>query len=358
MSIRPSLAAVATAVALAAPAAPAAAQTPETRQVELTVGQQITIPAKGVAKYSEGASGVVDVRLPEDGSEFIVVGLAQGITTLLLIYEDGHRVQYTFTVKPLGSEVPDAENIRLDFYFVELSDSDNYNVGVAWPSSIGAGGTLNASIDLTSGSFTTATATIAGHPLPRLDLLQASGWAKVARQASVITANGKQAEFNSGGEVNIAVQGSLAAELRTIPFGTVVKVLPRYDEKTGRLELTISADFSSLSGTGSVPGRSVSKVTTVVNVEMNQAVVLAGLRSQSEAATREGLPVLSQIPVIGALFGRHGKRTEQVQNVLFIVPSVVDVVKMDARRRIGEALATYRAFDGGAAAPELIDGQR
>lgn len=317
----------------------------DTKRITLEVGQQVSIPAAGVAKYSEGVPGVVDVRLPEDGAEFIVVGLRPGTTTLLLIFDDGRRVQHLFTVESPDDEVEKRENIRLDFYFVEVTEAGNYSVGLTWPSRIGAS-SLQARVDLESGALTSATATLTAMPLPRLDLLQRSGWAKVSRQASVITANGKKATFDSGGELNIAVEGSLAAEIRQIPFGTNVVVLPRYDRETGRLELKIAAEVSSLRPGGELPARNRSTVDTVVNIEMNQAVVLAGLFAQDESQDADGLPLISQIPVLGALFGSRSARQDSTQNVIFIVPSVVDVVGMDARRRINDALETYESYSG------------
>jgi pilus assembly protein CpaC len=331
------------------------AQDIERIPLRLVVGQQVSLPAKNVVKYSEGVQGIIDIRLPRDGEEFIVVGLRDGTSTLLLIYENGKKVQYDISVKPVESKVTRRENIRLDFYFVELTDNDNLKLGVAWPQTIGTG-TIEANIDLRKPGASAGFLQITGHALPRLDILQTAGWAKVSRQSAVITANGSQASFNSGGEVNIAVAGALAAEIRQIQFGSNVKVLPRYDSESGRLEMQIEAEFSSLSAAsaGDVPGRSVSNLSTIVNVEMGQTVMLAGINSQSEGRSKDGIPFLSQIPILGAFFGSHGRRQDTVQNVVFIVPSVVDLVGDPARRRIRDALKVYGDYDGGLERPVFV----
>jgi len=335
---------LAIALSLVGPVA-ALAQPTEKQERTLIVGQQVSVPAKGVVKYSEGVQGIIDVRLPKDGREFIVVGLSPGVSTLLFIYEGGRKKQLDFVVRPSESSVPKKENIRLDFYFVELTNNESSQLGLSWPASVG-GGTLEGTIDLFEPSASQGFLQLTGHALPRLDILQSVGFAKVSRKSSVVAANGNQAKFESGGEVNIPIQGSLAAELRQISFGTRVQVLPRFDKETGRIELSIDSEFSSLSGGTAAPGRSVSTLKTLVNVEMGQAVVLAGLRSQSESVSKEGLPLLSQIPVLGSLFGTRGRRDEQVQNVVFIVPSVVDLVGEPASRRVREALREYQAFEG------------
>jgi pilus assembly protein CpaC len=355
------LLAVGLAVALAGRQA-AAQQPPEVRpppdsgsreEIVMAVGEQTTIPAGNVKTYSEGVPGVVDVRLPKDGSEFVIVALKPGRTSLLLLRQDGSKEQHKFRVvsaRPDEGAVTSKENIRLDFYFVELSDNYNHQIGVGWPSDVGGGGVfrVNAAVDLETSDILSATAVVANQPLPRLDMLQSRGWVRISRHAVLITANGNEANFSSGGEVNLAVQGALTAEIRRIEFGSLIRVLPRYEQQSGRIELTIGADVSDLTddrGSG-IPGRTVSRLETLVNLEAGQGVMLAGLDAHTEASTRTGLPLLSQIPVLGYLFGSDGNREQQTQNVLFIVPTVVDVVETDARGRISEALRLFDSYDG------------
>jgi pilus assembly protein CpaC len=329
-------------------------------ELTLEVGEQRVLSSDGVNSYSEGVTGVIDVRLTKDGSSFVVVGQRAGRTSLLFMMSDGHQVQYRVVVDDSGQSSgagPDGapsqigvaarDNIRLDFYFVQLMRDDGHQVGVSWPASIG-GGSLAGSFDLLSGSFSEATAVVTEQALPRLDLAQSAGWAKLMRQAAVITANGTEANFSGGGEVNIPVESALAVGVRQISFGSSVKVQPRYDRSTGRIELTIHAEVSDLAsdhGSG-IPGRVTSNLDSVVNLELGQSLVLAGLSAHSESSSTTGLAGLSQIPILGVLFGSHRSALEQTQNLIFIVPSVVDSVPVDAREHVKEALDAFREFDG------------
>lgn len=327
----------------------------EQRELTLQVGEQHVLSSEGVNSYSEGTAGIVDVRLTQDGSSFVLVGKKPGRTTLLLMMQRGEQVQYRIVVQDLlapSTNVPSGrvearDNVRLDFYFVQLSRESGARVGVQWPASYG-GGTLSAQVDLLSGSFAQATAAVTDQALPRLDLAQSAGWAKVLRQASVITANGTEATFSGGGEMNIPVQSALGIGVRQITFGSTVSVQPRYDRESGRIELTLHAEVSDLAsdrGSG-IPGRSTSSLNSIVNIELGESLVIAGLTASSEAGNKSGLPVLSQIPILGALFGSHSGHSEASENVIFIVPSVVDAVSSDARDQAREALRTVREFDG------------
>jgi pilus assembly protein CpaC len=319
----------------------------------LSVGEQRVLPAANVHSYSEGVPGVVDVRLTKDAASFVVVGQRPGHTTLLLILDDGRQQLYEVSVQSAITQAPDdvqravlaRDNVRLDFYFVQVSKAYRDRIGLGWPGSIG--GSMSASFDLKAGALTDASALVSDQALPRLDMAEAQGWAKLLRQAAFVTANGTEAKWTGGGEINVPVEG-LSGSLSRITFGTEVHVLPRYDRQSGRMELTIHADVSDLAsdqGTG-VPGRVTSTLDSVVNIELGQSVVLAGLRARSSAHDTAGIPLLSRIPLLGGLFGSTSDQTHDVESLVFIVPSVVDATSLDARAAIAEALADFESYAG------------
>jgi pilus assembly protein CpaC len=320
----------------------------------MQVGDQVTLPAQGVKSYSEGIAGVVEVRVPRDGGEFVLVALRPGSTTLLFFLFDGRerevRVHVHAPEQPAEDPlaVAPADNVRLDLYFVQVSESTGHDLGIAYPESIGGSARLTASFDVAQAALSEASIGIADQILPRLDLAQRTGRARIASKASVVSVNGKQALYNSGGEINVRVQGALTAEVRPIRYGSQLQMAPRFDPGARRVELTINAEIAALSddgGTG-VPGRQVSTLNTVVNLDLGKSLVLAGLSSESDAHSARGLPWLSRIPVLGALFGSQGFRSERVRNYLVIVPCVVQAVASEERRVVDELLHAYQEFDG------------
>lgn len=330
----------------------------ESESLRLEVGTQKVIPGNNVRSYSEGVPGIVDIRLTRSGKQFVIVALKPGDTTLLMIMMDGSERLYRINVfdpkAAQGKRGPDEikvtprDNVRLDFYFVQFDKNYSHQIGMDWPGRYGDAA-LQSTFDLQTGNFSSATAVIQDQALPSLDLAQATGWAKLMRHATLITANGTQASFTGGGEVNIAVQGSLTTGIHSITFGSAIGVLPLYDSESGRLELQITADVSDLAaedrGSGT-PGRVTSQLSTVVNLELGQSIMLAGLVAASQIRNHTGLPVLSQIPILGALFGTHAERRSNTEDVVFIVPSVIDAVNLDGRARIREALDAYEAYTG------------
>ncbi len=247
--------------------------------------------------------------------------------------------------------------VRLDFFFVQYEKTSGYNAGVGWPASIG-GLQLNGNqpvfensytFDFITRTSTTAQASIVNQPMPRLDIAARRGWVKIAKQSSVITANGNEATFQNGGEVNFIVQTGFAAQIASVKFGTNVTVLPRYDSNTRDVELKLAADVADLTperSTNGPPGRATTKLETQVTLKLGQALILSGIKTATQRRQINGLPGLSEIPVLGVLFGSHGNEKAEVEGAVFIVPSIVDTVPKSALELINNAMTTYKEYSG------------
>jgi pilus assembly protein CpaC len=337
------------------------------RELVLRVGEQRSLPADGVRSYSEGVPGIADIRVTRDQSRFVIVGKAEGSTSLLLIRTDGGQAQYTIRVVPADADkgFGQRENIRLDLYFVMIQDRYSHQIGLNWPGNIGSTLTPSeATLAISGGSQQVTQSAFQILPqtfLPSFDLAQAKGWAKMYRQATLVTANGTEAVFTSGGEFNVQVQNNLTVNVQAIEFGTKISVLPKYDSRTGRIELEIVADVSDLDaerGVRGIPGRITSHVETLVNLELGQSVSLAGIRARTDRRRKNGIPGLALVPFIGALFGSNGRETEDNDSYMFVVPSVVEPVSLSQRNRVEEALRAYEGFRGGVDTHELKDQPR
>ena len=239
--------------------------------------------------------------------------------------------------------------IRIDFYFVQYDKNSSYGVGIGWPESIGGTAVADFSYDFLAGATSSATASVASQPLPRLDIASRHGWAKVLKQATVLTNNDAEANFANGGEQNYPVNTGLTIGVERIPFGIELTVLPHYDPEQRDLALRLVADVSdltaSLTGTP-LPGRSTSRLTTNVTLKLGQSLVLSGIRSRSMRHAVGGIPGLSEIPVLGLLFGSHLESDTETEGAIFVVPSVIQSVPGNAAELVDLALRKFEDFDG------------
>ena len=263
------------------------------------------------------------------------------------------------TTGPAGGEPLKTFLIRIDFYFVQYDRNSSYAVGITWPSAFG-GPALQAAIsyDFLAGSTQSATATLAGQPLPQLDLAARRGWAKVLKQATVITANDSDANFSNGGDQNFAVNTGLTIGMQAIHFGTDLTVLPHYEPGKRELNLKLTADVADLAASGAgtnLPGRTTSKLSTRVTLKLGQSLILSGIRSQSVTHAVNGLPLLSEIPILGLLFGSHSQTELQTEGAIFLVPSVIESVPSSGAELVDYALQRFKAFDGDTSSVNVYD---
>jgi pilus assembly protein CpaC len=234
-------------------------------------------------------------------------------------------------------------------------------VGVNWPASIGGPGvgSASANVDLIAGTVTSAQASIANQVLPGLDIAANHGWAKVLKHSTVITANGSEASFSSGGEQNYSIASGLTSTIREIKFGTDITVLPRFDPITRQIDVKVEAEVADLTppvtaGTA-LPGRNTSKLSTAVALKLGQSLVLSGIRTRSQRHQVSGLPLLSDIPLLGVFFGSHSDQEQEVEGAVFVVPTVIESVPQGVSELVNEALSQYDKFTGNMADVDAFD---
>jgi general secretion pathway protein D len=71
------------------------------------------------------------------------------------------------------------------------------------------------------------------------------------------------------------------------------------------------------------PVISTREARTQVLVRDGQTIVIGGLRDQVREQSRSGVPVLSAIPLLGALFGGQSKRQTETELYLFLTPRII-----------------------------------
>jgi general secretion pathway protein D len=85
--------------------------------------------------------------------------------------------------------------------------------------------------------------------------------------------------------------------------------------------------IGSLNGTTlpvALPKFTIRQVVATVDVWDNQTVVLGGLISSQVTSTKNQLPVLGDIPVLGALFRNESKTTTKKNLMIFVTATIVD----------------------------------
>src|SRR5262249_18750590 len=87
----------------------------------------------------------------------------------------------------------------------------------------------------------------------------------------------------------------------------------------------LKVSVSSISGTGygNLPTFGNREVNTVIRLRDGETNMLAGLIRDDERQSLEGIPGLSDIPVVGRIFGHSTKTNEQSDIILSLTPHII-----------------------------------
>ena len=121
--------------------------------------------------------------------------------------------------------------------------------------------------------------------------------------------------------------------------GVILKVTPRVNS-SGLVLLDIAQEVSDVasnqtSGIDS-PTISTRRISTSIAVQDGQVIALGGLFRNSKTYGKNGVPVISRVPVLGSLFGTHNNVQNRTELLVILKPHVLRTV--DDGRAVTEEL--------------------
>jgi len=162
-----------------------------------------------------------------------------------------------------------------------------------------------------------------------LSALQAEGRGEVVSSPHVLTANGHEAKIEQGTE--IPYQEAASSGATSVSFKKAVLSLNVTPQITpdGRIvmDLVIHKDAVgkqvSNSQGGTVPAIDTRSVSTQVIVNNGDTVVLGGIYEDSQNHSETKVPLLGDIPLLGALFRQHHTDTSRTELLVFVTPKIL-----------------------------------
>lgn len=169
-----------------------------------------------------------------------------------------------------------------------------------------------------------------------LELLQSVGKTNILSTPQIAVVENEEARILVGTReayVTSAVTqtqtaATTAEQVTFVDVGLQLKVLPTINED-GFVSMKIKPEVSSVSrslttAAGNViPIVDTSSAETTVMVKDGTTLVIAGLMKDEKIGTERKLPVLGDIPVLGALFRSREDRTAKTELVFFLTPMII-----------------------------------
>ena len=190
---------------------------------------------------------------------------------------------------------------------------------------------VNVPIENAAGTFSLAV--LRGNYLVDLELsaLQSEGRGEIVSTPRVITANQKEARIEQGVEIpfqQAASSGATAVQFKKAVLSLVVTPQITPDDNI-IMDLQVNQDtvgnvISTGGLGGTVPSINTREVDTQVLVADGQTVVLGGIYETELRETIRKVPMLGDIPYVGALFRSNKKVDEKSELLIFVTPRILE----------------------------------
>jgi general secretion pathway protein D len=244
-------------------------------------------------------------------------------------------------------DVP-GKQVMIKAVIVEVDHQDVTSLGVQLASNPNAFGALNENAVLalnafeqldqhgsavfgaagTSGTVMTNTTTSDVYGL--LDFLQKKVNAKILNQQSLWTEDNEEASFFKGQRVAFYTAattgtGTSTQDTEFQRVGMTLAVRPSITPNKD-VDMIINILISQLTTDekNGQPVRTEMETRTNMIIGDGQTLMLGGILFQQDGRTKRGVPILSDIPVAGALFSHYEKTVANNELLVFITPYVID----------------------------------
>ncbi len=241
--------------------------------------------------------------------------------------------------------------VYVEAIIVEVANTDAAQLGVQWANTKGGG--INFSSTSAQASLFSAASgdgvieSIAGSVYGGVMGFYSGNWMSLATALrtdnrsnvlstpSIVTLDNEEAEFTVGQEVPVVTgsQSSLSSDASNIyktverkSVGTKLKFTPQINEGDSVL-LVMEQEVSSVDSTTATsdygPTFNMRNIKNSVLVKSGETVVLGGLISEDEQEVVSKVPILGDIPFLGALFRATSTSKEKRNLMVFIHPVIL-----------------------------------
>lgn len=353
-------------------------------KVAVAVNQSRVFNFNGLERVAVANPDIADV-LVISGREMLVVGKAPGITTLHVWANGGRQ---SFQVEVAANDVPLAQEIKnilgfsdlrvskigktiilegkvnsqyqknraemvasaygekvinlleitkpvqvkLEAKVIEINRTKAKDLGIQWGNVVNAPG---AFLFGQSSANTNAVQGFRYSPINgQLSALIKHGWARILSQPNIITVSGDKANILVGGQIPVPISNQnnqITVEWKD--YGVKLDILPEVNAE-GLINSKVKAEVSSFDWNSTykiqmgnnlvMPPLKMTRVETTMALSSGQTLAIGGLISSQLSQDVTKVPLLGDLPIIGALFKSATFTRDETELVILITPTIIN----------------------------------
>ena len=309
-----------------------------TRAKDLGTSIQSLIQAAGSLSNSSPAVGGPTGNAPSSAR----VGAAVNEKMTLVVDENANVLifysepsEYEAVLPLLKSLDVLPRQVMLDIVIAEVSLKDEFKYGVEWALQRGeATMTTQGAFGATSIGGLGFSVIGADGPIDA-SFLSTNNKVKVLSNPSLMVRDGVTASIDVGSDVAVVGETTsdpISGERQTITTvyrktGVRVSVSPTinsFGTIVMEIDQSISNSIPGTTGSSGNPDIFERAIKTEIVAQSGQTVMLGGLISENYSSGGAGVPLLSKIPLIGALFKSNTENSDRTELVMLITPRVIN----------------------------------
>jgi len=323
--------------------------------------EEVVSVLTGVSQGLEGGKGGSKSKSSDDSS--LSIQAHEGTNSIIISAQPALMASLTSIIHQLDIR---RAQVLVEAIVVEVSEGDGINLSVQWASTSGLGTQFNdngATIgELAAGAYAldtdeddyedlaTSLAKISGGVAGYvgsdwaaiLQAVSSSSGSNILATPSLTTLDNQEASFIVGDEVPV-LTGSTSSSSNDNPFQTIerkeigikLQVTPQINEGDS-VQMVIEQEVSNIQGQTSVDVIFATRsVKTTVLAKSGETIVIGGLIDEYVNETVDKVPLLGDIPYLGALFRSTKSSTEKRNLMIFLRPTIIrdDQTMMELSQR-------------------------
>ena len=249
--------------------------------------------------------------------------------------------QISQIIPSLDVRVP---QVNLQVRIQEINETASRSLGVDWKAGFG-NFVVNVASTAVKAIFDPTQALVGFNLGATLSALENQGMTKRVYDGAVTMQSGQRslgatsavsnssssaaAHVQSGGRIELNIPSGAANVppiQRQIDYGVTLDFYSPQVAPDGTITVRVSGKVTGEPGdvtNGQVIRFTNSEAQTTITFKAGETVLLSGLLGTNQATTNDGVPFLSSIPLIGALFGKQTTNTTRSQLLVVITGNVL-----------------------------------
>ncbi|MGA1861832.1 type IV pilus secretin PilQ [Deferribacter thermophilus] len=309
------------------------------KSVEPLITETLFVKYADASEFQSVIKSVLSPRgkleINKKSNSFVITDIKSAIEQARRLLEELDKRTPQVTIEARIVEVFDTNNVNLGIQW-----GGNYNVNstsVNFPNTItvngntgstgigGAGYVVNLPVGAPAGAIALSLGNLSRsfNLDVALSALESQNKVRTISSPRITTLDNQEAEIKSGGTAIIVPTGD-NTETEEVDVGIKLKIKPHITSNN-MIYLDIEVEKSSLGAvTANTATTEEKKAKTQVLLANGETTVIGGIYEDEKSEVNQGVPFLSKIPILGALFRAKNNTVTKRELLVFITPKIVE----------------------------------